>query len=166
MADRRIDKHLVVRNLRSEFGGRATATAGGGGDNTAQALDWLDRLVAARGPYATAKLVLAFSAVLGAAATLTLSAQLRDATSGAGAGAANVGSAVTFGVVATGAGTVRGTVEIDVDLTNLREFLSVTVTPDLSAANTDTCTVDAIWILGGADRSGASKATATIGSAA
>jgi hypothetical protein len=163
---RPIDKILAGRMLRSEHGGRLTATAGGAGDNTATALTWLDRVPAALGPYHGAKLILSGRAVLGAAATLTLTALVRDATSNVGAGAADVGTAVAFGVVATGAGTVEFTQEIDVDLVSLREFVGVTVTGDLSAANTDTCTVDAIWCFYGSDRGPITKATVTRGTPA
>lgn len=162
MVMRPIDKLLPGRNIRSEHGGRVSATAGGAGDATAAALSWVDRKPSDRGSYHGAKLVLAYRAVLAQGATLSLTALIRDATSAAGANAADIETAVSFGVVATGGtggSTELGTVEIDVDLSAMREFVGVTVTPDLSAGGTDTCTIDAIWLLMGTDRSVVSKAS-------
>jgi hypothetical protein len=162
MSMRPAEKLLASRTTRSEHGGRLTATAGGAGDNTATALQWVDRFQAARGPFHGAKLVLVGRATLAASATLTLTAQVRDATSVVGAGAADVGTAVAFGVVATGAvggSTELFTAEIDVDLMSLREFVGVTVTGDLSAGSVDTADISAVWVFSGSDRGPISKAT-------
>jgi hypothetical protein len=162
MSMRPAEKLLASRTIRSEHGGRLTATAGGAGDNTATALLWIDRAQVARGPFMGVKLVLVGRATLAAAATLTLTALIRDATSGAGAGAADVGTAVSFGVVATGGAggtTELFTAEIDVDLLSAREFMGVTVTADLSAGGTDTAEIQAVWVFAGSDRGPISKAT-------
>lgn len=160
MAMRRIDKHLGVRNFRSEFASNGAATAGGTGDNVEVNGVWVDRKPADRGPYHSAKVVISFTTTLAAAATLTFAANIQDATDGSGTGAADFGAALAATTVATGpggGGTVTGTVEMDFDISNAREFLRTQITPNLSAANTDTCSWQAQWIFGGSDRSGASK---------
>lgn len=156
-------KLYTARDLRSEAGGRLAITAGGAGDNTATALAWVDRLPAARGPYHGAKLVISGRATLAQGATLTLTTLVRDATSNAGAGAADVGTAVAHGVVATGGtggSTEVFTAEVDVDLMSLREFVGVTVTGDLSAGATDTAELQAVWMFSGSDRGPITKAAA------
>lgn len=166
MSMRPAEKLLASRTIRTEHGGRLTATAGGAGDNTATALAWVDRLQPARGPFQGAKLVLVGRATLAQAATLTLTALVRDATSVGGAGAADVGTAVAFGVVATGGtggSTELFTAEIDVDLMGLREFVGVTVTGDLSAGATDTAEIQAVWAFSGSDRGPITKAAAIRG---
>lgn len=165
MSMRPIDKLLSVRNQRAAHGGRLAVTAGGAGDNTATTLLYIDRLPANAGAFETAKLVIATRAVLGAAATASLAVQLLDATSSGGAGSANFGSAYASTVIATGGGggtTELVVTEIDVDLSGAREFVAARVTLDLSAANTDTATVDAVWILGGSDRGPVTQAVATV----
>lgn len=160
MAMRRIDKHLGVRNFRSEFAAIGTATAGGSGDNTEVNGAWLDRKSSDRGPYHSAKLVISYTTTLAAAATLTFAANIQDATDGSGTSAADFGSALTATTVATGpggGGTLTGTIEMDFDISNAREFVRAQITPNLSAANTDTCSFQAQWIFGGSDRSGVSK---------
>lgn len=160
MSIRRIDKHLGVRNFRSEYASNGAATAGGGGDNTEVNGIWVDRRPADRGAYHTAKLVISYTTTLAAAATLTFAANIQDATDGSGTGAADFGLAVAATTAATGpggGGTVTGSVEMDFDISNAREFLRSQITPNLSAANTDTCSWQAIWVFGGSDRSGVSK---------
>ena len=150
-------KLYLSREIRTEAGGRLAITAGGAGDNVATAMTWVDRIPAVRGPYMGAKLIISGTATLAAAATLSLTALVRDATSGAGAGAADYGLPVVFGAVATGAGTVDFTAEVDVDLLSAREFIGVTLTGDLSAANTDVANLQAVWAFSGSDRGPISK---------
>lgn len=160
MTMRRIDKHVGVRDFRSEYASNGTATAGGAGDATEVDGAWVDRKPATLGAYHTAKLVISYTTTLAAAATLTFAANIQDATDDSGTGAADFGSALTATTVATGpsgGGTVKGTIEMDFDISNAREFLRSQITPNLSAANTDTCSWQAAWVFGGSDRSGASK---------
>jgi len=157
MAMRRIDKHLAVRSVTTEHAALGTATAGGAGDNTEVNGGWVDRRPATRGAYHSAKLVITYTTTLAAAATLKFAANIQDATDGSGTGAADFGLALASTTVATGAGTFTGTVELDFDVSNAREFLRAQITPDLSAANTDTCSWQAVFVLGGSDRSGVSK---------
>lgn len=143
-------KYDVGAEIRAFAGGGVAVTAGGGGDATQFAGSWLDR-----SGYGSAKLVVHYRATLAQGATLSLAADVRDATSNAGAGAAVLGTVLANAVVATGptgGGTVRGTVELDVSFETARQFVQGRVTPDLSAANTDTAQIEFVWIMGGASR--------------
>ena len=140
----------IGARLRTFNGGIANATAGGSGDNTELDGVWVDRSA-----YESAKLVLHYRATLAANATLTIAANAQDASSSGGAGAADFGTAMPVTTVATGpagGGTVSGTVELDFNLDTAKQFVRAQFTPNLSAANTDTCTVTAVWVFGGARR--------------
>lgn len=138
--------------VSTRFGGKAEATAGGTGDATEK--DGATITLASVGYPKSGKCVLAFEAVLAQAATLTLAYNLqyndgtwKDVTDPA---------AVTATVVATGGtggSTESGVVEIDVDFTKIQDATAYRVqyTPNLSAANTDTADVTAVWVLGGFD---------------
>lgn len=152
---RPINKHVGGKAARSEYAGYGVATAGGAGDNIEVDGPYFDRKPSTIGPYGSAKLVIAYRAVLAQAATLSFAANIQDATSSGGAGVADFGTAFTKAAVATGGtggSTETGTIEFDFDLTTAREFIRAQVTPDLSAANTDTLTWMATWVFFGADR--------------
>lgn len=125
------------------FAASGVATAGGTGDATEVDGAYVDRQ-----DYLSAKLVITGQAVLGDADTLTIAANLQDDADGAGAGV-DFGDAFTAAVVATG-GTGGSTesfkVEIDVDLSAAKRYVRAQVTPNLSAANTDTCRWSACWV--------------------
>jgi hypothetical protein len=144
-----------------------TATAGGSGDATEVDGAWIDRIPASGGVRVdSAKLVIAYTATLAQGATLKFGVQFQDATSSGGAGAADFSDTVASTTVATGptgGGTVTGTVEIDINLGAAREFFRAQITPDLSAANTDTCEWAAMAILFDRYRSPQTKAIASIG---
>lgn len=157
---RPINKHVGGKFCRSEYAGYGVATAGGSGDGTEVDGPYFDRKSADRGPYGSAKLVIAYRAALTQDATLTLAVKIQDATSAGGAGVADFGAAYDAATVATGGAggsTETGTVEFDFDLTNAREFIRARVTPNLSAANTDTLTWMATWMFFGSDRSPMTK---------
>jgi len=125
-------------------------TAGGGGDGLEQDGYWNDRSRRLSGV-----LVIAYTAVLAQDETLTLAANLQDATDNAGAGAADFGDVFASAVVATGGtggSTEIGTIEIDVDLSGADAFLRGQVTPTLSAATVDTVALSAVLVLSGADQ--------------
>ncbi len=145
------------KNIGSKIAVRRAAantaiTAGGGGDNTQVTGVIIDR--AALGWPQSCVVAIPFSAVLAAAATLSLAATVQSGN------AANLSDATTLatranGVVATGpggGGTVTGEVEIDVDLSGAGRYVRVNFTPDLSAANTDTAALSAVMAFGGAIR--------------
>lgn len=134
-------------------------TAGGTGDATEVDGTAYDRQVlGAGGPKLWAKLVIHFTAVLAAAATLSIAANMQDDDDdGNGAptgGWDDFGDALANAVVATGpggGGTVSGVVELDVPLVSARRWIRAQYTPNLSAANTDTAEMSATWIFGGSN---------------
>jgi len=131
--------------LTSAAAGAVFATAAGAGDNTEVDGPYVDR-----SNHLSAKLVIAFKAVLQATETLSIAANLQDDADGAGAGV-DFGDALANAVVATGAGggsTEEGTVELDVNLSGAKQYLRAQFTPNLSASGTDTAIVVATLILG------------------
>jgi len=146
-------------NARAAHGSYGTATAGGTGDNTEVDGPYVDRFDASSGMAMSAKLVIGYRATLAAAATLSLTANIQDDADGANAGV-DYGPAYAKTVVATGGGggtTEVGKIELDFDLAAAERYLRTQITPDLSAANTDTCQVWATWIFFGAQKGPMSK---------
>lgn len=134
--------------LTARFAAVDSVTAGGTGDATEVSGAYIDRQ-----GFSSLKVVIPYSAVLAATKTLSIAANLQDATSLAGAGVADYGSAMASAVVATGptgGGTETGVVELDFDLAGANQFVRVQFTPDLSATGTDTASLAAVYILGGA----------------
>lgn len=130
----------------------ASVTAGGGGDGAEVSGQWIDRM----GFHSLVFFVL-FEATLGDGDTLSLAANLRTATSDAGAGAADYGDAVADAVVATGGSggsTEYGKIEQPVNLVHedAERYVQVQFTPTFSAASADTGIFFAGLTLGGADR--------------
>ncbi len=124
-------------------------TAGGGGDGAEQDGYWNDRTRKLSGV-----LVISYSATLAEDATLSIAANLQDASDSAGAGAADFGDAIANAVVATGGSggsTEVGTVELDVDLSGADAFVRGQVTPTMSAVATDTVALSAVLVLSGSD---------------
>lgn len=130
-------------------------TAAGAGDGVEVTSNWVDR-----SRRLSCVLSIQFSAVLAEGETLSIAANMQDATDIAGAGAADyepsIGDfAFANAVVATGGSggsTEEGTVEIDVSLGSARQFIAGQVTPDLSAGATDTAEIQAQFILAGSDQ--------------
>lgn len=146
------DIHSVISaRIASAF---TAVTAGGAGDDTAVTGSTIDRASFASGqPPLCADLQLAFSAVLAAAATLTLkTVKIQDSADGT-----NWADYFTFtdpGVVATGpggGGTVPGVTRLGVNLSSARRYVRAVFTPDLSAAATDTANVVALMEFAGFD---------------
>lgn len=129
----------------ARFADQVDVTAGGAGDNTESNGVYVDR-----SGYDSAKLVVSFEAVLGATETLSIGANIQDDADGSGTGV-DYGSAYTSAVVATGGAggsTERGVVELDFDLRAAKQYIRSQITPDLSAATTDTARIHAVWVLG------------------
>lgn len=144
-----IGAHITARGCEA-----ASATAGGSGDATEVDGQWIDRM-----GFKSAKLVVTFDATLGDGDTLSIAANLQDATDASGTGAADFGDALADAVVATGGtggSTEVGAVELDVNLTEANRFVRAQFTPDLSASTTDTAIVAATLVLGGPNRKPAS----------
>lgn len=124
-------------------------TAGGAGDNTLVTGVIIDR--AAIGWPESAVVAIPFTTTLAAAQTLSVSGVVQEGD------ASNLSDAVTHQtiasqVLATGAGTVTGTMEVSVPLRGAKRYIRVNFTPDLSAANTDTAALSAVIVTGGANR--------------
>lgn len=137
---------------RSAHASYQTATAGGTGDTTEADGAYADRFDDDSGMAMSAKLIIGYTATLAAAATLTIAANIQDDADGEGAGV-DFGEALAATVVATGpggGGTVRGTIELDFDLSSAERYVRTQITPNLSAANTDTAVVWAVWVFFGA----------------
>jgi hypothetical protein len=127
-------------------------TAAGAGDNTQVVGVIIDRTLL-NYPL-SAILALAWKAVLGASATLTLKTVLIE--HGDASNLSDAASLATFAdvVVATDSGsgsTLRGCQEYKADLAGAKRYVRFKFTPDLSAANTDTATVAAVAVFGGSD---------------
>lgn len=127
----------------------SVVTAGGGGDGLEQDGYYNDRSRKLSGV-----LVVSYAATLAQDETLSLAANLQDASDAAGTGVADYGDAFADAVVATGGtggSTEVGTIEIDVDLSSADAFVRGQVTPTLSAVATDTVAMSAVLVLSGAD---------------
>ncbi len=134
--------------IKTAFAGYADVVAAGSGDATEVDGPWVDRL-----GFESLVASIGFQTTLAATKTLTLVANLQDATDSAGAGAADFGTGFASAVVATGGGggtTETGTIEIDYDLSDARRFVRLQFTPDLDAASADLADLVGQLILGGA----------------
>ncbi|WP_306049189.1 hypothetical protein [Oceaniradius stylonematis] len=154
------DFHNGGACARSAFGDAHALVAGAGTDNSEQSGPWVDRKGTDYGMVMSAKLVISFEAVLAQDATLSIAANIQDATADDGTGADDFGSVLASAVVATGdtgGSTEQGTIELDFDLAAANRYVRSQITSDLSAANTDTATVVATWVFFGADRKPISK---------
>lgn len=142
--------------ITTRFADQIDAVAAGAGDATESDGEWVNRRETdpANLNVESAKLVIAWEAVLGATETLSLAANIQDATASDGTGAADYGDALANAVVATGGAggsTERGVTELDVNLEGANQFIRSQITPDLSAANTDTARIQAIWVFPGGE---------------
>ncbi len=138
----------IAETLAARFAAISTATAGGTGDATEVDGAYIDRQ-----GFSSLKVVIAYKAVLAQAKTLSIAANLQDATSSAGAGVADYGEAMASAVVATGdtgGSTETGVVELDFDISGADRYVRVQYTPDLNASGTDTASLSAVYVLGGA----------------
>lgn len=144
--------HMNAQGLAELLAGRyaaiSTATAGGTGDATEVDGAYIDRQ-----GFDSLKVIIAYKATLAEAKTLSIAANLQDATSSVGAGVADYGDAMASAVVATGdtgGSTETGVVELDFDISGANQYVRVQYTPNLNASATDTATLAAVYILGGA----------------
>ena len=132
-----------------------SVTAGGAGDNAEASGPYVDRQGSDYGPAQSAKLVITYAATLAAGATMTIAANIQDATASDGTGVDDFGTAYAAATIATGetgGSTETGTVEFDFDLSGANRYLRSQITPNLSAANTDTAHISATWVFFGAEK--------------
>lgn len=132
----------------------ATITAGAGNDGVEVDGPYFavtaDQGIGAHGGV----LLICWSATLAQDATLTLSANMQDATDISGTGVADFGDALAATVVATGGtggSTENGVTALKVkEINGNRGFMRAQVTADLSATGVDTVDIAAILVTGGA----------------
>lgn len=127
----------------------AVITAGAGNDGVEVDGPWFD-VSELEGHGAV--LMIEWSAVLADTETLTLAANLQDATALAGTAAADFGTALAAVVVATSDGgtTEQGVTEMKlVEFNGNRGFVRAQVTATLSATGTDTVALGATLVVGG-----------------
>ena len=128
--------------IRSFLGlGPNTVTAGGAGDNVAQNGVAINR----RGFYSGVAAVIV-RAVLGANQNVVTTVTVQHRPEG---GAwTNLSAPRNFTLSTVSAATVEGVHEVDFDLEGAEAEIRLVVTPNLSAAGTDTATVGAVVTLG------------------
>lgn len=144
--------HASMNNAGALLAARYAAagvdvTAGGTGDNTEVDGAWIDR----RG-FNSLKVVIPYTATLAATKTLSIAANLQDASASDGTGAADYGTALAATVQATGAtggSTETGVVELDYDVSGCDRYVRIQFTPNLSATGTDVAEMGAVYILAG-----------------
>jgi len=140
----------------------AVITAGAGNDGVAvngNIIDLQTLQNQGKKKFHSAKLMIPFTAVLAAAATLTATVVMQHGS------AANLSDAATYldelgvngkaaTVVATGpggGGTVRGVIEVSIALGGAKRYVRSVVTLNLSRANTDTVAAGGALVLGAAE---------------
>lgn len=129
-----------------------TITAAGTGDNT-QA----DGLAIDRKDATSASIAIVAKATLAATKTLTVKLVVQDSADGVtfadvAAGLQPGGSANSTVMTLTGAAggsTESGLYQLGINLSSLKRYIRVRLTPDLNATGTDTATVAAVVSLGG-----------------
>lgn len=128
------------------------ATAGGSGDNAEVTGVTLDR--AAIGYPQSAVVAVPYTATLASGATLSLSyvVQSGEASNLADAATLQSGASAVIATGPAGGGTVSGTFSVNVPLAGAGRYVRVKLTPDLSAADTDTAALSAVMVFGGMDR--------------
>lgn len=131
----------------------AVITAGAGNDGVEVDGPYIDMTTVGEGIIAHGGvLFICWQAVLDAAETLTLAANMQDATDVAGTGVADFGDALASAVVATGGGggtTETGVTELRIqELNGNRGAIRAQVTADLSRAGTDTVALAAVFAVG------------------
>ncbi|HSF40312.1 MAG TPA: hypothetical protein VLT87_11010 [Thermoanaerobaculia bacterium] len=132
--------------IAGRYAAISTLTAGGTGDATEVDGEWIDR----RG-FHSLSVFFIYTSSLTATKTLSLAANLQDASDSSGTGAADFGDAYAATVQATGAGTKIGVKQLDFDLRMASSHVRIQYTPDLSHTGTDTATVAVLYVLGGAE---------------
>ncbi len=149
----------IGAHLAARANGAVFATAAGTGDATEVDGTFLDRT-----GFLTCVAIITWEATLADTETLSIAANLQDASDGAGAGAADYGPAFANAIVGTGltgGTTERGVVVLEINLIadavpagDIRvcdQFVRIQFTPDLSASGTDTAVISGTIVFAGAD---------------
>lgn len=145
---RAIGDSITVRRALAN----TSLTAGGGGDNSAVTGIIVDRALI--GWPQSAVVAVPFTATLAAAATLSLTPTVQSGNASNLSDAASLLAPGATVIATGGAGgsTETGCYELSVSLAGAGRYVRVNVTPDLSAANTDTAAIAGVIVFGGANR--------------
>jgi hypothetical protein len=152
---------MQIRNIGAyiapRYAGSVAVTAGGAADGAEVDGIWIDT-----DGFFSARVVVGYTTTLADAESLTLAANVQDATASDGTGAADYGAVYASAVQVTSSGgtTETGQAVFDIDFlggtqgaadgTPMNRYMRVQFTPTMSASGTDTARVSAYVILGGA----------------
>lgn len=135
--------HNFAATCAARNGGQLSITAGAGQDGVEQTGPTLDKLDTGAGPtgniaqFGSGRLDIDWTVTLAATKTLSLGVKIQDSADGANWNTAVVLKAPT--VVSTGVQTAtRGVTSYQFDLGRRYRYFRFLITPDLSAADTDT----------------------------
>jgi len=126
----------------------AVITAGAGNDGVEVDGTWFP----VGSDHTSAMLIISWVAALADTETLSLTANIQDATAQAGTGAADFGEELAITVVATSDGgtTEYGTTVLQLpEFNGNRGFVRAQITATLSATGTDTVSLGAVLVCGG-----------------
>lgn len=147
---------MQLKNIAALISGMIGAAptalvAGGAGDNTLVTGEIIDRF-SIGGPQ-SAVLMIPYSATLAAGETLSVTYTVQEGEEDDLSDAATLKTAtVVLATGPVGGGTVAGCAEISFKPRAGGRYNRVNITPDLSAANTDTAGVAAVIVYAGAER--------------
>lgn len=131
--------------LSPQFSSISTATAGGAGDNSAVTGESIDRQ-----GFGSGTLAVAYKAVLSQAATLSLTVTRQDSDDGTTWNdAETLHAAAVVATGETGGSTEQSVLKVKDSYEVKARYVRYVITPNLSAANTDTASVSAVLVLGG-----------------
>jgi hypothetical protein len=135
----------------ARVGANIAATAGGTGDNTAVTGAIIDRYEI--GTPASAVLAISYTATLAEGETLSVTYTVQEGDQSNLSDAETLATATVVAATGgTGGSTVTGCLEIDLKTIAGGRYNRVNITPDLSAADTDTAALAAVLVFGGMDR--------------
>lgn len=136
----------LVKPVIAELAG--VLLAGGAGD--AAEIDGDD---VNRTGFNSALLLVTCKGVITASKTLTVAVQLQHADDSAGAAGTYADLGATYAVTSEviDDSTTEGMIEVSLDLSEVKEWIRVQITPTFSNTATDTGEVAAVWVLGGAE---------------
>lgn len=139
----------LIKALRA--GANIAATAGGSGDAAEAAGVIIDR--AAIGMPQSAVLAIPYTATLAEGETLSIGYTVQEGAASDLSDAATLKTgSVTAATGGSGGSTETGCVEIDLKTIAAGRYVRANLTPDLSAASTDTAALASLLIFGGMDR--------------
>lgn len=142
--------HPSMQNIGAFIKGIAcalfTATAAGTGDNTKVNGVTIDRL-----GFGSCQLAATYKTTLGSAETLTLAVEIQESDLGDGSDWTTADVIYAATTVETGVQTAKvGEKLTDIDLSERKRYVRFNITPNLSAAGTDTVVGGLVCTLGGA----------------